>query len=66
MRVSSQFRITIPQEMRKAFRLEAGSMVSIFHHNGNIVIVLRRKIQQGRGFLKGIATEVRKEDQCDL
>lgn len=62
--VSPKFQVVIPQRVRKALGLKPGQKIQVIPYEGRIELVPVEPIRRGRGFLKGINTEVeRKPDR---
>ena len=62
--ISPKFQVVIPQKVRKALGLKPGQKVQVIPYEGRIELVPVEPIRRGRGFLKGIDTEVeRKPDR---
>lgn len=59
--VSPKFQVVIPRKVRKALGLKPGQKVQVIPYDGRIELVLFESIRRGRGFLKGIDTEVERE-----
>ena len=59
--VSPKFQVVIPQKVRKALGLKPGQKVQVIPYDGRIELVPVEPIRRGRGFLKGIDTEVERE-----
>jgi AbrB family looped-hinge helix DNA binding protein len=58
VKVSQNFELVIPEEVRKAMGLVPGETVEVFQYEGRIEIMPVRTIGRLRGFLKGIDTSV--------
>ncbi len=61
--ISPKFQVVIPLEVREAMRLEPGQKLQVFHHQGRIEFVPVAPMRSLRGFLKGIETDVPREDR---
>lgn len=59
--VSPKFQVVIPQRIREALGLKPGQKVQVIRYEGRIELILVEPIKRGRGFLKGIDTEVERE-----
>lgn len=59
--ISPKFQVVIPQKVRKALGLKPGQKVQVIPYEGRIELVPVEPIRRGRGFLKGIDTEVKRE-----
>ncbi len=62
--ISPKFQVVIPLRVREALRLNPGQKVQVISYEGRIELIPVEPIRRGRGFLKGIDTEVeRKSDR---
>ena len=59
--VSSDYRITIPKEVRKAMGIKPGSKVQVFVYNGRIQVIPVRPMREMRGFLKGMDSTIKRD-----
>ena len=59
--VSSKFQIVIPQSVRKALNIRPGQKLQVLVYNQGIHLVPVVPVEQLRGFLKGIDTDVPRE-----
>jgi AbrB family looped-hinge helix DNA binding protein len=60
--VSPKYQIVIPKEVRQALGIKAGEKLDAIPYRGHIALVPVRSIKAARGFLKGIDTEVARDD----
>ena len=60
--VSPKYQVVIPKEVRQALGIKAGEKLDAIPYRGHIALVPVRSIKSRRGFLKGIDTEVRRDD----
>ncbi|MBN2339257.1 MAG: AbrB/MazE/SpoVT family DNA-binding domain-containing protein [Acidobacteria bacterium] len=60
--VSPKFQIVIPKTIRKALQLRPGQKLRIVEYAGRIELVPEREISELRGFVKGIDTDFRREE----
>mgnify|MGYP003410593372 FL=1 len=60
--VSPKYQVVIPKEVRQALGIKAGEKLDAIPYRGHIALVPVRSIKSGRGFLKGIDTEVSRDD----
>ena len=58
--VSPKFQVVIPLKVRKALRLKPGQKIQVIPYEGRIELVPVQPIRRGRGFLKGIDTDVKR------
>jgi bifunctional DNA-binding transcriptional regulator/antitoxin component of YhaV-PrlF toxin-antitoxin module len=61
--VLNDFRIEIPEEIRREISLAAGQRVQIFARNGVITVVPDQPLSALRGFLKGMNVEGLREKE---
>ncbi|MBI5968914.1 MAG: AbrB/MazE/SpoVT family DNA-binding domain-containing protein [Deltaproteobacteria bacterium] len=62
--VSSKYQVVIPKEIREKLHIKVGQKFQILHYGDRIEFLPRKNIKRMRGFLKGIDTEiVREEDR---
>jgi bifunctional DNA-binding transcriptional regulator/antitoxin component of YhaV-PrlF toxin-antitoxin module len=64
--VLKDFRIEIPEEIRREISLVAGQKVQIFARNGVITVVPDQPLSALRGFLKGMNVEGLREKEDRL
>jgi AbrB family looped-hinge helix DNA binding protein len=63
--VSSKYQVVIPREVREAMGIKPGARVQVLQYENRIELIPLRDPKSLRGFLKGIATDVpREEDRC--
>ncbi|MCU0593151.1 MAG: AbrB/MazE/SpoVT family DNA-binding domain-containing protein [Desulfobacterales bacterium] len=60
--VSPKFQVVIPKEVRKALNLRPGQRMQVVEHEGRIEFIPERDFKELRGFLKGINTEFKREE----
>jgi AbrB family looped-hinge helix DNA binding protein len=60
--VSPKYQIVIPKAIRKALHLRPGQKMQVVEYDGRIELIPERDIKELRGFLKGINTEFKRED----
>lgn len=59
--VSSDFQIVIPKEIREAMNIKPGQKVQVLKYDGYIVLIPVMSVEEARGFLKGIDTDIPQE-----
>jgi AbrB family looped-hinge helix DNA binding protein len=59
--VSPKFQVVIPKEVREAMNITPGQKVQMMIYRGNIVLVPLRPIEELRGILKGIDTDIERD-----
>lgn len=63
--VSSKFQVVIPREVREAMGIQPGARVQVLQYENRIELIPVREPKSLRGFLKGIETDVpRDEERC--
>jgi len=60
--LSPKFQIVIPKHIREALKLEPGNKFNLIEYDGRIEMVPLRKPRELRGFLRGIETNVAREE----
>jgi len=60
--LSPKFQLVIPKPVRKAMELRAGQKMQVIEYEGRIELIPERDITELRGFLKGINTDVKREE----
>ncbi|MCP4375807.1 MAG: AbrB/MazE/SpoVT family DNA-binding domain-containing protein [bacterium] len=60
--VSPKFQVVIPRPVRDSMHLRPGQKMQVIEYDGRIEMIPERDITELRGFLKGIDTEVKREE----
>ena len=60
--VSPKFQVVIPRPVRDSMQLRAGQKMQVIEYDGRIEMIPERDISELRGFLKGINTDFKKEE----
>lgn len=60
--ISPKYQVVIPKAIREALYLTPGQKVQIIAHDDRIELIPLRPMHQMKGFLKGIDTDVPRED----
>jgi AbrB family looped-hinge helix DNA binding protein len=60
--VSPKFQIVIPKVIREALNLRPGQKMQVIEYAGRIELMPERDIKELRGFIKGINTEFKREE----
>ena len=60
--VSPKFQVVIPKSVREALHLRPGQKMQVVEYEGRIELIPERDIKELRGFLKGINTEFKREE----
>jgi len=59
--ISPKFQVVIPQRIRESLGLYPGQKVQVIQYEGRVEFVPILPVRKARGFLKGIATDVRRD-----
>jgi AbrB family looped-hinge helix DNA binding protein len=59
--VSPKYQVVIPKEIREEMDIKPGQQVHMMIYKGSLVVVPVRPIEEMRGFLKGIDTNIERE-----
>ncbi len=60
--ISPKFQVVIPQQIREAMKLFPGQKVQVIMYGNRIELVPERDIKTMRGFLKGINTSFKRDE----
>ena len=60
--ISPKYQVVIPKSVREKLALEPGQKVQAFAYEGRIELIPVRPLRELKGFLRGIDTEVERED----
>jgi AbrB family looped-hinge helix DNA binding protein len=60
--VSPKYQVVIPKAVREALHLRPGQKMQVVNYDGRIELIPERNIKELRGFLKGINTEFKREE----
>ncbi len=60
--VSPKYQVVIPKTVREALKLQPGQKMQVVEYAGRIELIPERDIKELRGFLKGINTEFKREE----
>ncbi len=60
--VSPKYQVVIPKTVRESLNLRPGQKMQVVEYNGRIELIPERDIKELRGFLKGINTEFKREE----
>lgn len=60
--VSSKFQVVIPLRIRRLLRLKPGQKVQVIAFQNRIELIPVQPVQAARGFLKGIKTDIDREE----
>jgi len=60
--VSPKFQVVIPKEIRESMGLVSGQKIQIITYQNRIELIPIKPMKKMRGFLKGINTDVARDD----
>jgi AbrB family looped-hinge helix DNA binding protein len=62
VRISRNYRVTIPREIREQFGLKPGQEIIFIPYKNTLRVIVVSSIEKARGMLKGIDTEGFREE----
>lgn len=60
--VSPKYQVVIPKNVRESLKLQPGQKMQVVEYAGRIELIPERDIKELRGFLKGINTQFKREE----
>ena len=60
--LSPKYQIVIPKTVRDALHLRPGQRMQVIEYAGRVELIPERDIKELRGFVKGINTEFKREE----
>ena len=60
--VSPKFQVVIPRPIRDRLRLQPGQKMRVIEYSGRVEFIPERDISELRGFVKGINTSFKREE----
>ncbi len=64
--VSPKYQVVIPQKARQLLNLKKGQKMQVIAYDNRVVLIPVRPIQEARGSLKGIDTNIEREEDRKL
>jgi AbrB family looped-hinge helix DNA binding protein len=61
--VTAKFQVVIPREVRESMGIQPGTRVQVLQYENRIELIPLKEPKSLRGFIKGIDTEVGRQDQ---
>ena len=61
--ISSKYQIVIPRAIREKWQVRPGQKVRLIIYGKRLEIVPVRDIKEARGFLKGMSSEIEREEE---
>jgi AbrB family looped-hinge helix DNA binding protein len=60
--VSPKYQVVIPKAIREALNIRPGQKMQVIRYGDRIELIPVRSIKEARGFLKGIDTQIEREE----
>lgn len=60
--ISPKYQVVIPKEIRNKLKLKPGQKMQILQFGERIEFILLKNIKEARGFLKGMNTDIAREE----
>lgn len=60
--ISPKYQVVIPRKVREALRLTPGQKMQVIEYGNRVELIPERDIAEMRGFLKGMNTDIDRED----
>jgi AbrB family looped-hinge helix DNA binding protein len=64
--VSPKYQVVIPQKARQMLNIKKGQKMQVIAYDNRVVLIPVRPIQEARGSLKGIDTNIEREEDREL
>ena len=61
--VSPKFQVVIPRAVREKIGIKPGQKMQVLAYNNQVILIPVRSIRQARGSLKGMDTDVQREEE---
>lgn len=61
--ISSKYQVVIPRAIREKWNVRPGQKVRFIIYGNRLEIVLVRDIKAARGFLKGMSSDIEREEE---
>ena len=61
--VSTKYQVVIPQAVRRQLRLQPGQKMQVIIYDNRVVLIPVRPIEEARGSLKGLHTDIPREEE---
>lgn len=62
VKISPKYQVVIPKEIRNKLKLRPGQKMQILQFGERIEFILLKNIKDARGFLKGMDTNIEREE----
>lgn len=60
--VSPKFQVVIPKKVRQSLKIQPGQKLQVIEYGKTIVLIPVREVKEARGFLKGMSSEIEREE----
>ncbi len=61
--ISSKYQMVIPRSIRKKWNVKPGQKVRLIVYGNRLEVVPVRNIKEARGFLKGMSSDIDREEE---
>jgi AbrB family looped-hinge helix DNA binding protein len=61
--ISSKFQMVIPRAIREKWHIKPGQKVRLIVYGNHLEVVPVRDIREARGFLKGMSSDIEREEE---
>ncbi|MCX6055246.1 MAG: AbrB/MazE/SpoVT family DNA-binding domain-containing protein [Chloroflexi bacterium] len=61
--ISSKFQMVIPRAIREKWNIKPGQKVRLIVFGNHLEVVPVREIREARGFLKGMSSDIEREEE---
>ena len=61
--ISSKYQMVIPRSIREKWNVKPGQKVRLIVYGNRLEVVPVRNIQEARGFLKGMSSDIDREEE---
>lgn len=61
--ISSKYQMVIPRAIREKWNIKPGQKVRLIVYGNHLEVVPVRDIREARGFLKGMSSDIEREDE---
>lgn len=59
--ISPKYQVVIPRKIRESLKLRPGQKIHVIEYGNRIELIPERKISEMRGFLRGMNTDIERE-----
>lgn len=61
--ISSKYQMVIPRAIREKWNIKPGQKVRLIIYGNHLEVVPERDIREARGFLKGMSSDIEREEE---